>query len=637
MATTKYKGTITADAADVRDHTYRPTLRVLPAQYLCDAVTLANAEKHPIRNQGTRPSCIGESLAALVDIQRVQACGTGDDAALARAAIRPASAAMLYAMAIEAESQKIGRSSKDVYSLRSGLKGFYNTGVCAEDTWTRFKKSDGKPEDDFDSVSVEIMREARTTTLGAYFRVLSYITDYHAALVEAGALYVSAELHGGWTEPLKGVIDPKANGPAPADGHAFVIVGYDCTGFLVLNSWGKKWGGYEFAGGPALPGVALWTYADWAASVTDAWVLRLAAATPDSFRYFIGQHGAAQYGPIASSLAAPGVRRLEVLGHYLHLDDGKHVVSGAYPSSRKSLETTLALLGSDEKDTITDIRLTIHGDTMPTAKVMARIAAAIPTERAEGVHNIGMLWVNDLLSGAAEALKPLFDAALLVAGGNRDDADHRIEKVTRPVGRALWRDVRRSVAVASRKSGDATHALNALLGLCAAKGKRLHILTEGAGVLLLAALIGTRGDHPAADKALITALASLTMVAPLITEPEFNDTIGPFLEVWHQPPDRQAIIVRPDANLDERLCVGAYSRSWTDLVARAFEETPVTLVGAHDFEGKLLGKPTSVGLSAPDRPSGDLSAEAILQHDKVRRLAEAAIRHARKKLDLPTI
>ena len=36
-----------------------------------------------------------------------------------------------------------------------------------------------------------------------------------------------------------------------AGGHAFAIVGYDQDGFIVLNSWGRNWGGYQGRSGMA--------------------------------------------------------------------------------------------------------------------------------------------------------------------------------------------------------------------------------------------------------------------------------------------------------------------------------------------------------------------------------------------------
>lgn len=625
---TGYAGAIIRDPADVRDLIYRPSLGSLPEKFLCAAVDPASPVLGgilAIRDQGERPTCIGEALAALVDIQRIETYRRRPDVSQARADLRPCSAAMLHAMALDIESTDLGQRAADITSLRSGLKGFYNTGVCSEATWNN-------AGDSFDSASVASMREARSVTLGAYYRVRSFINDCHAALVEAGALYVSAEVHGGWNTVTDGVIGPRPKTAAPTDaagGHAFVIVGYDRDGFLVLNSWGRDWGQYRFDGTHPLPGVALWRYEDWAAHVIDAWVLRLAAPTPEAFRYSIGQHGTAMFGADQAPLGAPSVRRLEVLGRYIHLDDGHHVGTGSYPSSRQSVATTMRHVATKASTGLTDIRLTIHGDTMPTANVMLRLARSIPTDKASNIHGISLVWINGLLSGSAEALKPLFDAALKIAKGNRDDADRQIEAMSRPVGRALWRDVKRAAAIAGHpRDGDAAHALRAIVRLCNKHGLRLHVLTEGAGVLLLSALIGDGKGGFGTDGDFADALESLTLVAPLITPQDYKATIGPFLVAWGKTTGRRAMMFKPDPHFDERLCVGAYSRSWTDLVSRAFEEEPTLLIGAHDFKADLPGDPLCRELGAPERPSGDLSSDAVLQHETVAAYAVRVIRTA---------
>jgi Papain family cysteine protease len=633
------KGRIIRDPSDLRDLLYRPTLSLLPETFLCAAVNPTSSVFDPdraVRDQGERPSCIGEALAALIDIQRIEtyqkahalhAAGIGPEFSLEnlRKQVQPASAAMLHAMAMEVEGLELGQEAKDVYSLRSGLKGFYNTGVSTEDLWQR--KAIESVGTNFDACTTEIMTQARNVTLGAYYRVRSFINDYHAALVEAGALYVAAKLHRGWDNPAKGVIDPKATeGVLRADGHAFVIVGYTRTGFLVLNSWGENWGRYRLDD-TELPGIALWTYEDWANNVLDAWVLRLAAPTPESFRYAVGQHGAAIYGGAQPAIEARSVRRLEVLGHYVHLDDGRCVPTGNYPSSRKSLDTTLEHLARKSTEDISDIRLTIHGDITPTSDLMARVADGLPADRRQATCGISLIWVNDLLAGAADALKPLFDSALAVAQGNRDDADRRIEIVTRPVGRALWRDAKRAAHVAADPhSGDATYLLNEIVRMCAKTGKRLHIVCEAAGALLLSRLLETQNAAPAERETLTWVLASLTLVSPLIRQDEFNANIGPFLERWHANSGKRAFILKPNLQFDDRLCVGAYSRSWSDLVSMAFEEEKILLVGAHDFRGDLLGDPGRESLRPPNRPSGDLGAADVLQHAGVHQHVATQIR-----------
>ena len=633
-----YSGTIIRDPSDTRDLLYRPTLGPLQERFLCAAMATANSgyrKNLPIRNQGAEPRCIGDALAALVDIQRIETFCRKGDLSGAQNRILPSSGQMLYAMALEIEGIEQGRPSHDIYSLRSGLKGFYNTGVCSEKTWNaRPLNTRG---DNVETASVEAMREARNLTLGAYYRVQPFINDYHAALIEAGALYVSAELHDGWEDPKDGVIGPSDTAARLGGGHAFVIVGYDEHGFLVLNSWGPDWGGYAFDAGSPLPGIALWPYADWAGHAIDAWALRLAAPTPGSFRFSVGAKGTAMFGAGQAVQAAPSVRRLEVLGHYIHLDDGHHVTKGSYPDSRQSLKTTLEHLISPAKSTITDIRLTFNGDITPTDQVMARIARSQAEDKLAGVHGLSLLWVNGLLSGAADALKPLFEAALAIAKGDRDDANRRIEQMSRPVGRALWRDARRAAETAAdlEPEGDASHALRRIVRMCARSGKRLHIVSEGAGVLLLAALLCDGPDRNARDAALMRVLASVTLVAPLITGQDFNLSVGRFLEVWHSREQRSATLFRPRAAFDQRLTVGPYSGSWTDLVSRAFEETPTRLVGAFDCKGDLRGNPVRKRLDAPEEPAGDLSATTVLQHTVIKAHVAQLIADFRKADQTP--
>lgn len=632
------RGSIVLDTEDLRDLIYRPSLGLLPVRFLCAALDPAQGAADPgagrypsglrIRDQDTRPSCIGEALAAVVDIQRIESIRHPGAAAHRTGPVEPVSAAMLHAMALEAENLTRETPTQDIYSLRSGLKGFYNTGVCPEETWHRHANAGAE----FDAATVPVMIEARNVTLGAYYRVQSFINDYHAALVEAGALYVSAELHRGWRKPARGVIDQRVAGGDPfGGGHAFVVVGYDRDGFLVLNSWGPGWGGYAWDG-HVLPGVALWPYDDWAAHVLDCWVLRLAAPTPESFRHAVGQQGAAGFGAGRSPLALSTVRRMEVLGRYLHLQDGAYMQTGAYPASAASLNETVRHLRDEGAADFDHIRLTFHGDTAPVETLMARVARTIPEDKRQRVHGFAVIWANGLLSGAAAALEPLFEAAQILAKGKRDDADRRIEQMTRPVGRAIWRDVKRSATLAGQPGGDAAVALAQIVALCTDSGKRLHLVAEGAGSLLLAELLASVGQDEAAVSALVQVLASVTLVAPLSTQAEFNRACGPVLEVWQ---GRAALLV-PDRAFDERLAVGAYSLSWTELVARAFEDGDTPLIGAPGFRGQLRGRPERLRLAAPKGKNGRLTSDDVLQHPQAAAHLAATIDRARIGDTAPT-
>ena len=107
------------------------------------------------------------------------------------------------------------------------------------------------------------------------------IRDMHAALNEAGILYVTLMVHDGWNEPgpaqykvryvesgnLRERDFPIITRKGRADGgHAVAIVGYTEMGFIVQNSWGPTWGS---------SGYALLPYEDYLLHATDVWVAQL--------------------------------------------------------------------------------------------------------------------------------------------------------------------------------------------------------------------------------------------------------------------------------------------------------------------------------------------------------------------------
>ena len=88
-----------------------------------------------------------------------------------------------------------------------------------------------------------------------------------AAVYETGAIYVSAQVHAGWSVPANAQAMPViAFSNKDPGGHAFAIVGYTPRGFIVQNSWGKTWG---------FNGFAILPYEDWIQNGMDAWAAAL--------------------------------------------------------------------------------------------------------------------------------------------------------------------------------------------------------------------------------------------------------------------------------------------------------------------------------------------------------------------------
>lgn len=166
------------DAPDFRDFIYDPALIALrPSMPVPPGLR--------IRDQGRSPACTGFGLAAVIDLLRRR----DGDSDVRETAV---SARMLYEMALR-HDEWAGEADSGS-SCRGAIKGWYNMGVCREALYPSTTSHRG-------SWSVEAAKDARKCTVGAYYRLGSRISDYHAAINEVGAILCSARLHEGWKKP----------------------------------------------------------------------------------------------------------------------------------------------------------------------------------------------------------------------------------------------------------------------------------------------------------------------------------------------------------------------------------------------------------------------------------------------------
>ena len=301
--TEKYQLTARQDAPDFRDFTYQPALIKLNA-------SLPVPQNLNIRDQGQEGACTGFGLAAVID-RLIKESKRKDTTVSAR---------MLYEMA-----QRYDEWSGEDYdgsSCRGAIKGWYNMGVCQQALYPYDKE-------DNSGFTVAAAKDARNNTIGAYYRLGGRISDYHAALSEAGAIFCSANVHQGWNE----VDQESAKLPFSKETqgrHAFAIVGYNDKGFWVQNSWGKDWG---------KDGTALWTYEDWMFNIQDAWVFRMALPTPQIWHLPVKGSSNSR-----AEKKTPTPTRAEIAGHFTHIDDGQFHKTGRYWSDLNDVKLTADLL-----------------------------------------------------------------------------------------------------------------------------------------------------------------------------------------------------------------------------------------------------------------------------------------------------
>ncbi|MCP4382833.1 MAG: C1 family peptidase [Hyphomicrobiales bacterium] len=613
---------VVKDRPDLRDLSYAPSLRPLHPRVGPPATLLKNLARRRlidrlVRNQLEGPgagsgSCTAQALAAVIDLLRLDG-SAGNKQTVDTLRV---SAEMLYDEGRLIEAAELGKSqpAEGLRSLRSAIKGYYHNGVCTETVWKASRTGS-------DRDVVAVAKAARQITLGAYYRVQPILNDYHTALNHVGAIFAAAEIHPGWApdavEKNNGRIDIRLATGEAVGHHAFVIVGYDEDGFLILNSWGPEWGGYCPASAPAespgWPGIGHWRYQDWAERVIDGWVLRLGVPTSNAFEYSLGEQGLGAF--MAGAIRSGSTPRHDLAGHYVHLDDGAFVGTGAFPSSAESATSTVDLLNQR----VVEKRALSEGDPGPDrsySRVLLWIAGgnertkdavtdAVVTKQfwmSQGIYPITVLWCSDFIESTLVVLDRLFEAALAKAGKVGAELDKRIDIEARGIGRAFWRDIKGSAKRAARK-GDRYAAKGGMFELFEALARldpeiELHVVAEGAGAILLADLfdmLAAMGSDPP-ETSPIKRLATVTLLAPACTTQALEEPLG----LWRKETRRKILMLTPSEATSSRMTTGLYQQSILDLVQRSFEEeVPGDRGQLPHKRARILG--TSRAATAADR------------------------------------
>ena len=340
-----------------------------------------------------------------------------------------------------------------------------------------------------------------------------------------------------------------------------------------------------------LPGIAHWSYRDWAERIIDGWVLRLGVPTPNAFEYSFGEHGIGAF--LSGAIRAGSIPRHELKGHYIHLDDGAFASTGAFPSDVRSIKTTVDLLncrveaagkpvqpGEARAAPFFKVLLWIAGGNENTKTVIADAVTTKEYWKARGIYPITVLWCSDFIESSMNVLGRIFDAALARVGGVGDALDKQIEIDARGIGRAFWRDIKNSARRSVENLGERQPRRPKLprRGMHAAFDQlfhldpriELHIVAEGAGAFLAAALIEVLAadDVVQSRNAILSRVETLTLLAPACTTEVLEDT----LLQWQRVAKKPILLLVPDEESEKRMTTGVYQGSVLQLVQRSFEE-----------------------------------------------------------------
>ena len=547
------------DPPDIRDRYYEPALIQL-------ADSIDNRDPALVLDQGREGACTGFALAAVINLLNARR-GRPDF----RASMR-----MLYEMA-----QKHDEWPGEDYSgssCRGAIRGWKNMGVCPDgdprSAAANPQQWGYKTGDRLGGLTVERARAARANTLGAYYRLRPEISDYHAALNETGAIYVSARVTQGWSaigQYRHRALPTIDISNRPVGGHAFAIVGYEKDGFIVQNSWGRKWG-YE--------GFALWTYEDWVENIQDGWVFRLALPTPSIFGHV---PRSAVTGGVQAQRRAP--KRFEIAGHFVHFDDGSYKERGDYWSTYDDVKVTAKAIAEakrEDKQAYEHLMVYAHGGLNAPAASARRIHALKEGFKRNGIYPFHIMYDT----GLAEEIKDTIRRALTLAETRSEGfldrlkekvtevTDKLIEDTVRKPVTAIWEEMKRDARLPFEDSGDGQRTIEVFAGALRAGGKKFHLVGHSTGAVLLGHLLD--GIDSLGVKNLIS---TCSLMAPACTVDFYHEHYFPRLGTRA----RQGKVVRLPAlavyNLSKQLELDdsvafAYRKSLLYLVSRALERQP---------------------------------------------------------------
>jgi len=536
--------TATADLPDNRDWEYK-----------APPIPLKNSMPKPrslrILDQKSEGACTGFGLAGVVNLLNQ---GRGS-----RVRVSPR---MLYEMARKHDEWPGEEYSGS--SCRGAIKGFANMGVCRESYW---RYVDGKPG----SFTVKAAKDARSNTIGAYYRLTHRVSDFHAALNEAGAIFCSANVHDGWAPSAvkNGVIPFREQ---TSGGHAFALVGYNHKGFWVQNSWGKGWGE---------GGTALWTYEDWYENVLDAWVLSLALPTPQIWAMGAAAAGRARGEAVGAGSAPP---RGKIAGHFVHIDDGDFHDAGRYWSNLEDVKTTAAnLAASTHYD---HLLIYAHGGLNSPKDSARRIAAMRDVFKDNRVYPFHVMYDTGILEELKDVIVSRGERTGARVGGVSDWWDRLLERLARRPGRALWREMKFGAAngfEANRAGAQTLATFAAALGNGGGFKYKLHLVGHSTGGILLAHLLAAL--RTMAPK---LRVSSCSLLAPAATVDLFQSHYQPRLAGGDGFGIDQMTIYNLTDEQERDDTVGPYRKSLLYFVSRSFEEdTPAPILGMQKHSRSL--------------------------------------------------
>jgi hypothetical protein len=510
------------DRLDLRDRAYLPPVASLPPRSPTDEEIAEHLPAYVtaglILDQKSDGACTGFGLACVIHYllwrSMVGQAGTGKAPTVA---LDRVSTRMLYHLARVYDEWP--GEDYDGSSCRGALKAWHKHGVCSERLWPYLN---AKKAAAFVAPSPGWDIDACQRRLGVYYRIdHRSVVDMQAAIRDIGAIYVSADVHDGWdtVKRTTGVLTGHAGLPvispvkrkASLGGHAFALVGYNPTGFVVQNSWGTGWGYFGFA---VLP------YDDWVKHGSDAWAGALGVPA---------ERGAASHSVLApsgsdatrraatvpsppvprrragSGASNPSVEPWTFEKAYQHTvvlgNDGRPINRLVAAEHGAASVTTIVATSPAEwfaaRKGPRRIAIYAHGGLNAEDGSMKRVQVLAPYFEANGIYPLFVAWKTGVLESLTgiledhvahlprreEGIRDVFGRVLERAA---DVLDRTIEVASRPVVKPIWGQMKQNAEASADAGRGSVLIAEQLAALARHVGPvELHLVGHSAGSILL--------------------------------------------------------------------------------------------------------------------------------------------------------
>ncbi|MFV0436865.1 MAG: peptidoglycan-binding protein [Desulfopila sp.] len=557
---------VNRDPVDLRDRQYTPPPRSLPELFPKNEEIQqfigAYSQAGLILNQGREGACTGFGLACVINYLRWRLAAMPQQ-------LESVSPRMLYHFARRYDEYE--GENYEGSSCRGALKGWFHNGACLDSRWPyRAGDDTTRPLPGWDD-------DAAERTLGVYYRIATReITDLQAAIHEVGAIYVSAYTHRGWERVSNTASPPSSHAdlpvipydgiPSRSGGHAFALVGYNRKGFVVQNSWGRRWGAAGFG---------VLTYEDWLVHCMDAWVTAMGVPGVVSGRLLAvrtASSARAVEGAIPTSWwdEATAYRHSIVLGNngkvkrYDQLDG----LTRTLQHQGCVLPHTWFTANRYEKK-----RLVIyaHGGLNSEQDAIKRARAMGRYFIGNGCYPLFLVWKTGLLESLGDILADKIHGVDDTRAGGIGDwlgdnlSDPLIEKtIGRPLARPIWSEMKENACLAADSGRGGEKLVTAIKSLAVSWGEQfeLHLVGHSAGSIILGKLLDLLSQHQ-----LIDTVGSMHLYAPACTVAFANRHYAPQTRVMKN----LYLHILSDARERDDNVAGIYRKSLLYFVSDALE------------------------------------------------------------------